>query len=194
VHDELLDQFNPQNDAEVGGVNIARSYNQGIEAGLEVRLLDSILTHEDTAHFGDRLTLRQDFTLSNLHFDHDPVFGNNSIAGVPEYDYQAQLMYENPNGFYAGPNVHWIVTSYPVDNSNTLCAPASALIGFKTGLQITKNISIFFDARNLLDVRYASSVDPISNNAANGGTTAQTAQVFHPADPRSFYFGVSWKL
>ncbi|MGD1088824.1 MAG: TonB-dependent receptor [Verrucomicrobiota bacterium] len=194
VRDELLDLYDPQTDAEIGGVNIAKSYNQGIEAGLEIRFLDSIFVKEDKTHFGDRLTLRQNYTLSDLHFDHDPTYGNNRIAGVPVNVYEAQLMYETPGGFYAGPNVNWVITPYPVDNANTLYAPAYALLGFKTGMQLGKGFSIFFEARNLLDERYASSVDPISDNYANGGTPTQSAQVFHPGDPRSFYFGVSWKL
>jgi iron complex outermembrane receptor protein len=194
VHDELLDQYNSQTDAEVGGVNVAKSYNQGIEAGLEIPLLDSIIVKEDKIHLGDRLTLRQNYTLSDLHFDHDPVYGNDRVAGVPVHDYEAQLMYESPNGFYAGPNLHWIITSYPVDNANTLYAPAYALLGFKAGMLLGKGFSIFFEAKNLLDERYASSVDPISDNYANGGSATQTAQVFHPGDARSFYFGVSWKL
>jgi iron complex outermembrane receptor protein len=89
--------------------------------------------------------------------------------------------------------LHWIITSYPVDNSNTLYAPAYALLGFKTGMQLGRHVSIFFEAKNLLDKRYASSVDPISDNGANGGIPGQTAMVFHPGDPRSFYGGVSWK-
>ena len=194
VRDELLDEFNPQTDAEVGGVNIPKSYNQGIEAGLDIRLLDSIFLKEDKNQFGDRLTLRQNYTLTDLHFDNDPTFGNNRIAGVPVHDYEAQLLYEAPNGFYAGPNVQSILTSYPVDNSNTLHAPAYTLLGFKAGMQFGKNISVFFEAKNLLDERYASSVDPISDNAANGGVPGQSAQVFHPGDARSFYFGLSWKL
>jgi iron complex outermembrane receptor protein len=193
VRDELLDEYNPQTDAEVGGVNIARAYNQGIEAGLDIRMFDSILVKEDKTQFGDRLTFRQSYTLSDLHFDHDPAFDDNRIAGVPVHDYEAQMMYEAPGGFYAGPNLHWIITSYPVDNSNTLYAPAYALLGFKTGMQLGRHVSIFFEAKNLLDKRYASSVDPISDNGANGGIPGQTAMVFHPGDPRSFYGGVSWK-
>jgi iron complex outermembrane recepter protein len=193
VRDELLDEYNPQTDAEVGGINIPKSYNQGIEAGLDIRLLDSIFVKEDKTRSGDRLTLRQNYTLSDLHFDDDPTFGNNRIAGVPVHDYEAQLMYEAPCGFYAGPNVQSIITSYPVDNSNTLYAPAYTLLGFKIGMQLGKYVSIFFEAKNLLDERYASSVDPISDNGANGGVTGQSAQVFHPGDARSFYFGASWK-
>ncbi len=188
LHDELLDLNNAQ-DVDLGGVNVHRSYHQGIEAGLEIRLMDSIFVKENKTRLGDRLTLRQNYTLTDLHFDHDPVYGDNRIGGVPIHVYQAQLMYESPVGFYAGPNLNWVITPFPVDNANLLYAPAYALVGFKTGMQLGKGVSVFFDARNLLDQRYASSVDPISSERAYPAPI----QVFHPGDPRSFYGGVSWK-
>jgi len=123
-----------------------------------------------------------------LHFENDPNFGNDRIAGVPIDDYQVQLMYESGRGFYAGPNLHWVMTRFPVDNANTLYASAYALVGFRAGIHLGKGFSVFFDARNLLDQRYASSVDPISSASA----FEPQVQVFHPGDPRSFYGGVSW--
>ncbi len=187
VRDELLDLFIPP-DTEVGGVNIPHTINQGIEAGLTIRLLDSIIVKANKLHPGDSLTLRQDYTLSDLHFSDNPTYGNNQIAGVPEHVYQAELMYETPWGFYAGPNVSWVITHIPVDNANTLYAPANALLGFKMGMDLGKGFSIFFDARNLLNENYAASVDPISSAKAY----PPPLQVFHPGDPRSFYGGISW--
>jgi iron complex outermembrane receptor protein len=147
-----------------------------------------MFTQGNKTRAGDRLTLRQDFTLTDAHFSHDTTFGNDRIAGIPIYNYQAQLMYESPYGFYAGPNLHWVMTRFPVDNANTLYAPAYALLGFRAGWHLGKGLSIFFDARNLLDQRYASSVDPISSASAFQPDVA----VFHPGDPRSFYGGLSW--
>jgi iron complex outermembrane receptor protein len=134
VRDELMDVYNPATDVELGGLNIAHSTHEGIEAGLETRLLDSIFVKEDKNHAGDRLTLRQNYTLTDLRFNNDPNFGNDRIAGVPIDDYQAQLMYESGRGFYAGPNLHWVMTRFPVDNANTLYAsaygPRNILAGF----------------------------------------------------------------
>jgi len=190
VHDELLDLFNPATDTEIGGANIPHAVSQGIEAGLDTRLFSSIFIKEDRTNPGDRLSLRQDYTFSDLHFSDNPAYGNNRVAGVPPHVYQAQLMYETPGGFYAGPNVNWVITPFPVDNANTLCAPSFALLGFKMGINLGRGFSIFFDARNLLNERYASSVDPIST--ANPAVNPPPLQVFHPGDPRSFYGGVSW--
>ncbi len=188
VRHELVDVYSAETDLDLGSLNIPHSMHQGVEASLEWRLFDSMFTQGNKKRAGDRLTLRQNFTLTDAHFSHDPDFGNDRIAGIPIYDYQAQLMYESPYGFYAGPNLHWIMTRFPVDNANTLDCPAYVLLGFRAGMELGKGFSIFFDARNLLDQRYASSVDPISSASAFQPDVA----VFHPGDPRSFYGGVSW--
>jgi iron complex outermembrane recepter protein len=189
VRHELVDVFSSETDLDLGSLNVPRSMHQGVEAGLEYKVFDSMFMQGDKKHAGDRLTLRQDFTLTDAQFTHDPDFGNDHIAGVPMYLYQTQLMYESGRGFYAGPNLNWVMTKIPVDNANTLYAPAYALLGFRAGFPLGKGISVFFDARNLLDQRYASSVDPISAASA----FEPQVQVFHPGDPRSFYGGLAWK-
>jgi len=187
VRHELVDVFSAESDLDIGSLNVARSTHQGVEAGLQYKLLDSMFTPGNKTRAGDSLTLRQDFTLTDAHFSDDPTFGNDRIAGIPIYDYQAQLMYESPYGFYAGPNLHWIMTRFPVDNANTIDCPAYVLLGFRAGYNFGKGFSVFFDARNLLNQRYASSVDPISAASAVG------SQVYHPGDPISFYGGLSWR-
>lgn len=189
VRDELLDLNNAEG-VEIGGINIPKTYNQGIEAGLQIRLLQSIIWKEDKNHYGDRLTLNQNYTLSDLHFDHNSIYGDNRIAGVPIHMYVAQLMYETPFGFYAGPTLQWNITRYPVDNANLLYADDYALLGFKIGFQIKKGLNVFVQGMNLMDERYASSVDPISSVKAY----APPVQVFHPGDPRAFYGGLSWTI
>jgi iron complex outermembrane receptor protein len=186
VRHELVDVYSSESDLDLGSLNVGRSSHQGVEAGLQYKLFESIFTPGSKKNAGDSLTLRQDFTLTDAHFNDDPNFGNDRIAGIPIYDYQAQLMYESPLGFFAGPNLHWVMTRFPVDNANTIDCPAYVLLGFRAGIKLGKGFSVFFDARNLLNQRYASSVDPISSAAALGN------QVFHPGDPRSFYGGLTW--
>jgi iron complex outermembrane receptor protein len=190
VRDELL-EINNASGVDIGAVNVRNSSHQGIEAGLDVELLDSILSKANGDQPGDKLSLEQTYTLSDFHFSHDPVYGDNRIAGIPIHLYEAELMYESPVGFYAGPNVQWNVTRYPVDHANTLFASSYALLGFKAGYEFKKHgFSVFFEARNLTDVHYAAAVDPIPDATTVGGP----AQVYHPGDGRAFYGGVSWAL
>jgi iron complex outermembrane receptor protein len=184
VRDELQDLFDDLGQ-DRGDVNVARSYHQGIEAGLGVELWNSKKIKDET---GQSVTLNQTYTLNDFHFDHDPVYGDNRLAAIPVHVYEADLMYESPCGFYAGPNVQCNLSSYPVDQANTLYAGAYALLGFKIGYAGNwgkSKYTVFVEAKNLTDENYAAAVDPIGNADA-------TSQVFHPGDGRSFYGGLTW--
>jgi len=189
VRNELLD-INDATGQDRGAVNISRSYHQGIEAGLDIELLNSMFVRKGKGAATDRLTLEQTYTLNDFHFDADPVYGDNNIGGIPIHLYHADLLYHAPCGFYAGPNLEWNITPYPVDHANTLYADPYALVGFKTGIEFKNGFSAFFEAKNLGDERYASSVDPIPDARTVGGPI----EIFHPGDGRSFYAGVSWAI
>lgn len=186
LRNELL-ELNDAQGNDIGAINVEHSYHQGIEAGLEIELLHSIFSEKNEGAPEDRLTLSQTYTLNDFHFDGDAVYGDNRIAGVPQHFYEAQLLYETASGFYAGPNLQCNFTRYPVDQANTLFADPYALIGFKIGYRPKKGFSVFVEAKNLTDERFASAVDPIAD-----ARTAKEAQVFHPGDGRSVYGGVSW--
>jgi len=184
VKNELQDLFDDLGQ-DRGDVNVASSYHQGIEAGFGVELWNSKNEKDET---GQSLKLNQTYTLNDFHFDNDPVYGDNRLAAIPVHVYEADLMYESPCGFYAGPNVQCNLTSYPVDQANTLYAGAYALLGFKIGYATDwgkSKVSIFVEAKNLTDENYAASVDPI-------GDADASSQLFHPGDGRSFYGGVTW--
>jgi iron complex outermembrane recepter protein len=186
VHNELQDLYDAMGN-DRGDVNVHSAYHQGIEAGLGIVLLNSVFVKGKDEKTSDHLKLDQTYTLNDFHFDNDPVYHNNRLGGIPIHLYEADLMYEMPCGFYAGPNVRCNLTPYPVDQQNLLDADSYALLGFKIGLQRAKGFSVFVEADNLIDERYASSVDPIPN-----GASPSDPQVFHPGDGRSFYGGVAW--
>ena len=186
LRNELL-ELNDAQGNDLGDVNVNRSYHQGIEAGLDIELLRSVSSRKIKKGLEGSLRLSQTYTLNDFHFDGDPVFGNNRIAGIPVHIYEAELLYETAAGFYAGPNLRCSFTHYPVDEANTLFADSYTLLGFKTGFRSKKGFSIFFEAKNLTDKRFASAVDAIAD-----ARTDEDPEVFHPGDGRSFYGGVSW--
>jgi len=187
VENELLDVNNAQG-VDRGAVNVSHSYHQGIEAASEVDLWNSILFKARDGQSGDQLSLEQSYSLNDFHFDRDPVYHDNRIGGIPIHVYQAELLYQGPHGFFAGVNLKWNITSYPVDHANTLFVDPYALLGFRVGFDVSKQISVFFDARNLTGTRYPSSVDPIPDARTVDGPI----EVFHPGDGRSFYGGLSY--
>jgi len=186
VRNELLDLYDA-NDVDRGDVNVNRSMHQGIEAGLGIEIWNSKKIGDES---GQSLKLDQTYTLNDFRFVNDPVYGDNRIGGIPIHVYEAELMYQSPRGFYAGPDVQCNFSSYPVDQQNTLYANSYALLGFKAGCSFTggkSKISVFIEAKNLTGENYAASVDPIPS-----GQVPANPQVFHPGDGRSFYGGLTW--
>jgi len=100
VRNELL-EINDAFGNDIGTINIPRTNHQGIETNLEVELLREILVPKQPNRAGDHLSLDQSYTLNDFHFDQNPVYGDNRIAGIPIHVYEVQLLYESPVGFYA---------------------------------------------------------------------------------------------
>ncbi len=171
-------------------VNANETIHQGIEAMFEVDLLRHLAVarpQKDEATSFDRLFLRQLYLFNDFRFRNDPVFGDNPLPGLPQHYYRAELVYEHPCGFYAGPNVEWVPQKYNVDSANTLHAKPYATLGFKAGYRTKRGISLFFEARNLTDKKYAATTGVI--HTASAFNTNQ----FLPGDGRAFYGGIEWR-
>ena len=160
---------------------------KGIEASLEVELFREILVAKQRNRSGDRLSFDQTYTLNDFHFNQNALYSDNRLPGIPIHVYEAQLLYESPSGFYAGPNMQCNLSRYPVDDANTLFTDTYVLFGFRAGFRRNDGFSVFIDCKNLLDQRYASSTDVIAD-----ARTEPNPEIFHPGDGRSFYGGVSW--
>ena len=107
--------------------NADRTVHQGVEAGLGVAFAKSVFTQED------RFWLNVVYNYNDFHFDRDALWGNNRLPGAPPYSIRTEILYKNPNGFYAGPNVEWMPQSFYADNANTLTVDPYALLNFKIG-------------------------------------------------------------
>jgi iron complex outermembrane receptor protein len=162
--------------------NIDRSIHQGIEAGIDWTVLDGVF---DRSTRSDRLSLNVAYTYSDFRFDHDPVWGDKRIPGIPRHYLRAESLYRNDRGFYAGPNVEWVPSAYFVDNANSTRTTPYVLLGLRAGWE-QGHWSVFVEGRNLTDRQYVSSVS-ITDTA-----TAASA-LFEPGSGRSVYVGVQWR-
>ena len=184
INDELL----ALTDAATGisaTINADRTVHYGLETGFEADLLGSDLDGETPAH---RLVLRSSYTYGSFRFDGDDQFGDNRIAGIPPHLLRGELLWENDQGYYAGPTFEWVPVESFIDHSNTLSADPYALVGFKVGRRVSEGVSWFIEAKNLTDERFAATHGVIQN--ANGTDTAQ----FLPGDGRSVFAGFEWKF
>jgi iron complex outermembrane receptor protein len=173
VKDELQLFVVPGSGASGFALNADRTIHQGVELGLGVELPEN-------------LKLRLAYTFSDFRFDGDPAFGDNELPGAPRHYLVAELRWEQPSGFYAGPNVEWVPEAYYVDNANTLKTEAYAILGAKAGWRFENGLSIFLDARNLTDEAYISNVGVVP--VATPG-----AALFNPGDGRSLFVGAEWR-
>lgn len=165
-------------------VNIANSIHQGIEAGLHWTFLQGVF---DGAGRTDRLLLNASYTFSDFRFDHDPLWGNNRIPGVPRQYLRAELLYRNAHGFYIGPNVEWVPSGYFVDNANTAIAKTTsyALLGLRTGWESGRT-TVFLEGRNLGNRKYISS-------ASVTDVATATSTLYEPGSGRALNVGVEWR-
>lgn len=155
--------------------NAGDTVHQGIEAGLDWRLVD-----------GDRgrLTLRQTWTWSDFRFDGDAVYGDNRLPIIPEHAYRAELKFEYPGGWFIAPSVEWIPQDIWVDYANTMKYPGYSTVSLNAGIDLPGGVSLFADLRNLTDERYVSNA-----NAVTDARVAST-DVFTPGEGRSAFVGV----
>ncbi|HWL50903.1 MAG TPA: TonB-dependent receptor [Chthoniobacteraceae bacterium] len=170
-------------------VNADETIHQGIEAALDIDLLRHLATRptDDPETPFDRVVLRQVYLFNDFRFYNDDSFGDNRLPGVPQHYYRAELLYEHPCGFYAGPNVEWVPQSYFVDSANTLATRPYALLGFKAGYRSPRGFSVFFEGKNLTDEHYAATTGVIHT------ATAFNRNQFLPGDGRGFYGGIEWR-
>ena len=88
---------------------------------------------EQSNRADDRLSLEQSYTRNDSHMDQNAVYRDNRLLGIPVHVYEAQLLYQSPSGFYAGPNLQCNLSRCPVDEANALFADTHMPLGFRAG-------------------------------------------------------------
>jgi iron complex outermembrane receptor protein len=166
-------------------VNVPRSRHSGVEAGVDVVLARDVARSLGFGSAGDSITARLAYTYSRFVYVSDPTFGNNDLPGAPAHFIRAEVRYDHASGFWFAPNVEAVPRGYFVNSENTVRTPAYALAGVRLGYDHKPtNLGLFFEARNLADQAYVSSV--VVDNA--------NARYFEPGDGRAFYGGLSWRF
>lgn len=132
------------------------------------------------------------------------------IAGVAPHELTARVAYDLPSGDFKGLGafVEYVYkSSYYLDNGNQLTAPGYGLVNanihYDTRIADShlKNLTVFFEVRNVFDRAYIASANVISNsvNAAGfqnpGVVLAQNATgSIYAGSPRAFQGGVKFKF
>ena len=180
-------------------VNAEDTVHQGIELGFEFEIARGIFSHVAIAQAADgkaavspkpkaedSITLRTAYLLNDFRYDGNRTFGDGLLAGIPKHYLRAELTYEHPCGFYAGPNLEFVPEGHRVDSAGTLFTDGYALLGAKIGWRTKRGVSFYVEGKNLTDERYVATTAVI--NRANAFNQAQ----FLPGDGRGFYGGIEF--
>jgi len=181
VKNELL-SLNSPDGQPLGTVNANRTLHHGVEFFAEADLLGS---HWQSAP-DHRLVLRGAWTFGRFKFQNDALYGDNTLAGLPPHLIRGELVWENLQGYYAGPTAESVPVKSFVDHANTLSADPYLLLGFKIGRRLENGLSWFIEAKNLTNQSYAATTGVIAN--ANGIDSPQ----FLPGERRSLFLGIEW--
>lgn len=186
VHHELLALDHDNNPATPATtVNARDTFHQGIELAVELDLLGTSWTSSTpSAH---RLVLRTSWTCGRLKFDDDPLYANNTLAGLPPHLIRGELTWETPSLWYAGPTFEWSPKKTYIDFRNTFAADAYAIAGFRCGYRPSRGVACFLEARNVFNKHYAATTGVIESAAS----TDQPQ--FLPGDTRSLYAGLEYR-
>jgi iron complex outermembrane receptor protein len=174
VDGELL-ALTDGNGNPLGTVNADRTIHQGLELGLGW-------------HFAQQWLLSTNYLWNDFRFDHDPVYGDNELAGIPSQQLRTSLRWSRNDALYIAPNVEWVPQDYYVDHANTFRAPGYTLLGLRMGGRLASRWSWFVDARNLADRKWIASTNVVAD--ARGQDQAN----FMPGDGRSVYAGLEWAM
>jgi iron complex outermembrane receptor protein len=174
IDGELL-ALSDGNGNPLGTVNADRTVHQGLELGLGWT-------------FAPRWTLSANYLWNDFRFDHDAVYGDNRLAGVPPQLLRASLRWQLDEHFHLAPTLEWAPQDYAIDHANTFDAPGYAVWGLRAGGKIGARWSWFAEARNLADRHWIASTNVVAD--AQG----QDAANFLPGDGRSFYAGLEWRM
>ena len=165
--------------------NIDRSRHTGLEVGVDLLLVEDLARRVGLGEAGDTLRARAAYTFSRFVFVDDANFGNNDLPGAPRHFIRGELRYDHASGFWLAPNVETVPHGYYVNSENDARTKGYVTAGMRLGYTYKPwQLAGFFEARNLPNVTYASSVVV---DAAN-------RRFFEPADGRAFYGGLEWRF
>jgi iron complex outermembrane receptor protein len=166
--------------------NIDRSRHTGAEIGVDVLLVEDLAPQLGLGTTGDSLRARAAYTWSRFTFVDDVNFGNNDLPGAPRHFLRAELRYDHRSGIWAAPGVEVVPTGYHVNSENVSRdrAEAYTLFNVRAGYDYKPwQLGLFFEARNLTNATYASSVV----------VDAADKRFFEPGDGRALYGGLEWR-
>jgi iron complex outermembrane recepter protein len=166
--------------------NVDRSRHTGAEVGLDLLLAEDLARRLGLGTAGDSLRARAASTYSRFVFVDDVNFGNNDLPGAPRHFLRAELRYDHRSGAWLAPGIEVVPRGSHVNSENEqpFRTDPYALLNVRAGYDYAPwKLGVFFEARNVTNVTYASSTV----------VDAADKRFYEPGDGRGFYGGLEWR-
>jgi iron complex outermembrane receptor protein len=168
IEGELL-ALNDVQGNPLGTTNADRTVHRGVELGV--------------SRDWTRWRVAANYLFNDFRFDGDPVFGDNTLAGVPQQQLRAELRWSRGERFGVTPNVEWNDRTW-IDHANTLRAKGAVVWGLRIDGGFGDGWRWFADLRNAFDKRWVASTNVVANAGGVDG------RHLLPGDGRGVYAGV----
>ena len=150
--------------------------HQGIEAGLDWSPKIALFSNNDI-----NFTWRHVLTVNDFRFKNDTQFGNNKLAGVPDFVYltELNLLHES---WKLALNARHVADGPYADFANTVQTDGYTLFELNGSYNVNDSLRVFFSIENITDEAYISNVD----------TSAETSLAeddFTPGQGRGYFAG-----
>jgi len=128
------------------------------------------------------LTWRNVLTLNDFEFDNHPLYGDNTLAGVPDVNYLTEISLSGER-WNSGLSLRFVADGPYADFANTLQTEGYTLVGFNASWNVSDKTRVFVSAENLGDEKYISNVSTV-------GLANERSQIFTPGQGRASFIGV----
>lgn len=181
VSGELLNYTVDQN-VPASTFNAGDTIHQGVELGFDVDLTRVTKMTDSPVQVGWRVS----YTLNDFSFDGDSQYGNRTLPGIPPHVFNTALSFRHSSGVSVTPTLQYVPDGAYLDYKNTARVPSYTIWGVQGSYDVNDRVVLFVEGRNLNDERYISNFGPVTDL-----TTAPTANVFYPGQPRSVFGGIT---
>lgn len=177
VRNELLSVVTPTSQLFNSAVlsNASPTTHQGVEIGLHDTLYEKN---------GNIISLLQSYTFQDLRYNHDPVFHNNRLPGIPPQFYQGELHGDFRNGLYMIADAE-VASSTMASYDNRAKAAPYHIYNYTIGyLRPNTSQRVYLEFHNLANKHYATGVVPVYSS-----TNGQAAALL-PGDGFGIFGGI----
>jgi iron complex outermembrane recepter protein len=159
-----------------GAVNAGPTRHRGVETAWHWQIWD------DGEH---QLHLTSTAIWSRFAFRHDPIRGNQRLAGAPPYLGAAQLTYQHRAGLFASSGLDWTAGRTLVDHAGRMSYGGYTRTHLRAGWRQRSRWTLFVDVQNVFDRRTIASTAGVLDLVRDPAATA----VFLPGVGRALTLG-----